>query len=218
MANELFISHAAITSATYLIERLRRVRYLRHKIIGRNADVRVSASALLRIPDGGRYVLVRNANRPELFGPFGGVYKFSESCRPILDEFLFRPQDVGPSRVMRDDLRGFIPGKKLPNFVNWFFKLTQRESATECMCRELAEEIKETKLDSALTVPKSLDLRKIRTVEEAPHRVPVETYKQFRIFEVYEAVIHNQESLTFFDKLVKLSQSHPDLLLADSHE
>lgn len=217
MPVEEIIIHESITVAFHAISKLRRIRFWRFKLIGRNSEIRVSFTALLRISDGGRYILVRNFHRPELFGPFGGVYKFYESAKPCLDELLFRPQDVGKTNDMQNDLRGFLPRKNLGRLVKWFDRREDRESAAECVSRELREELNEIMLQD-LKPPQTLQVKKVRRVEEGPEWVPGRGYLQFRIFEVYD-VIHNSAScLTFFKKLRQLSTTCNDLMLADSSD
>jgi len=216
MPAESIVGHFGVTAAIHTIERLRRVRFWRLKAIRPNAEIRVSFSALLRIPDGGRYVLVRNLHRPEIFGPFGGVYKFHDGCRPFLDSLLFRPQDVGPVHDMRNDLRGFLPRKNLGKILKWFREHSERESASDCLSRELNEEVREIRLNTSLTPPAIIQVRQVRTVEEGPEKVPGHSYMQFRIFEVYDVISNSVECINFLKKLIEMSETSSDLLLADS--
>ena len=221
MPADTAIGHVVLTLLFHGFEKLRRIRFWRLKLISRNAEIRVSFSALLRIANGGRYVLVRNLHRPEVFSPFGGVYKFYEGARGDLDTMLFRPQDVGSSHDMRNDLRGFLPRKNLGKFVKWFTRNTDRESAAECLNRELLEELQEIKLISTLPTlrpPSHLEVKKVRAVEEGPEEVPGRNYIQFRIFEVFDIIPHNADCLRFLEELVNASDNHPDLVLADSSD
>jgi len=217
MPGEEVATHALITAAIHALEKLRRVRFWRLKIIRPNTEIRVSFSALFRILDGGHYVLVRNLHRPELFGPFGGVFKFYEGGRSRLDELLFRPQEVGYTDDMRNDLRGFLPRKNLSKMLKWFDQHCDRESAAECLSRELREELKEIRL-SNLHPPRHLEVKKVRRIEEGPEEVPARSYTQFRIFDVYDISFQDAEWLSFFKELKKISKSSSDLILADSSD
>jgi hypothetical protein len=217
MPGEEILTHGLITAAIHALEKLRRVRFWRFKIFGRNSEIRISFTALLRISDGGRYTLVRNFHRPELFGPFGGVYKFYDSARPRLDELLFRPQDFGKTDDMHNDLRGFLPRKNLSKLLKWFEQRDDRESGTECVLRELREELNEVSIND-LSPPPTLQVRKIRRVEEGPERVPGRGYLQFRIFEIYEVIPNTSACFAFLETLRERSKTSNDLMLADSSD
>jgi hypothetical protein len=208
--------HAAIIALEHLLHRVWRVRFWRYKIVRPNAEIRVSFSALLRILGGGRYVLIRNLHRPEVFAPIGGVFKFYGGARGNLDSLLFRPEDVGPLHDMRNDLRGFLPRKNLGKIIAWFDRHEEREGPTECLGRELKEELREIGLN--LPVPSHFEVRKVRSVEEGPEKVPGRGYMQFRIFEVYDVEATTAECLQFFETLTRLSEKHNDLILADSSD
>src|SRR5713226_2417216 len=168
MAQEAVAAHVALTIGLHLLDRIRRIRFLKYKLVRPNADMRVAFSALLRICEGGRYLLIRNLHRPQTFGPFGGVYKYYGGAKKELDEILFRPQDLGPGSDMKDDLRGFLPRKNLVRVDRWFAASHERESPGECLRRELTEELKETKPSIRLPVPGALPLSLVRVVHEGP--------------------------------------------------
>jgi ADP-ribose pyrophosphatase YjhB (NUDIX family) len=105
-------------------------------------EVRVSMASLLRIQDDDRYILVHSPYRPDSYGPPGGVIKYHPAARPALDRLRFR-EELRVDQRMRSDLRGFLPGRALPGFVRWFDRQEDRESALECVRRELAEELAE---------------------------------------------------------------------------
>jgi hypothetical protein len=149
-----------------------------------NEELRVSISAILAIPDGGSMILIRNWRRPEAFGPIGGVYKYHEEARPKLEEMLFRGEDIASDTIMKGDLRGFVPRRNLGKFISWFERKEDREMATDCVRRELREELVEIGMTSP-EVPAQLSLRRIRIVSEGPERVAGMPYTQYRFFEVY---------------------------------
>src|SRR5665811_788005 len=67
-------------------------RYIYCILIHRNKELRISFSSILKISRDEYYLLVRSIRRPEIFGPFGGAYKYFESALPELDQCDFRPQ------------------------------------------------------------------------------------------------------------------------------
>lgn len=219
MAWDYIVEHGLITVGIHLLERLSRIRFLKCRIVNRNLDIRVAYSALLRISDGGQYVLVRNLHRPETYGPFGGVYKFRETAKGDLDEMQFKPQDLGPGSDMRNDLRGYLPRKNLPRLCRWYVRGDERETAADCLLRELREELKEIGLGgNRLRPPPFVQLRKVRSVEEGPETVEGQPYFQYRVFEVYEPAEPNKTARRFFRKLLETAQKHPQLLVANAEE
>src|SRR5436190_2070633 len=120
MPGEVIAEHLLITAGIHILERLRHVKFLKCYLWKPNAEIRISISAILSIPDGGRLLLIRNLRRPEAFGPIGGVCKYGEEARPGLDAMLFRPEEIAIDSLMKDDLRGFLPRRYLGRFVKWF--------------------------------------------------------------------------------------------------
>lgn len=218
MAWELVAEHLGITAGIHVAEKVLRLRFLKCRIIQRNTDIRVALSALLRISLSGKYLLVRNLHRPETFGPFGGVLKYHEAVRPYLDSLLFKPQDLGPGEDMHCDLRGFLPRKNLPKLIKWYEKSEGRETAQECLARELEEEVGEIGLPKAMRLPAALKLRRVRAVTEGPEPVPGQSYTQYRVFEVFEPAEISKQQRRFLKKLTEMASFHPDLLLASPEE
>jgi CBASS immunity effector Cap15-like protein len=118
---------------------------------------------------------------------------------------------------MRNDLRGFLPRKCLGRLLKWFDKHIDRESAGECLARELREELREINLPNA-SPPSNLQVKLVRRVEEGPEKVPGRAYTQFRIFEVYDVSGYNAEYVTLMNYLKQLSKTSRDLILADSSD
>ena len=177
-----------------------------------NDEVRVAFSAVLRIERDGHFLLVRNLHRPETFAPFGGVYKFHPRARDQLDAMSFRLQAVDAD--MRCDVRGFIPSEALPAFRAWFAEVSDRESAEDCLRRELGEELAEVGLSEVL-LPEQLKFRHVRTVEEGPEFVSAIGCEQFRIFDVYE-ILEDSSSEALLQALREHSKGSPNLLWVDA--
>ena len=211
------VEHGLLTAAIHVVARVRHARFLKCRVIRPNAEIRVSFSALLRIAEGGRYLLVRSIHRPDFFGPFGGVYKYFDEAKPHLDEVQFKPEDLGPDDDMRNDLRGFLPRRYLPRHHKWFLNSEARESPGACLYRELCEELKEAKV-KGLTPPPAMSLRRIRAIEEGPEDVPGRRYMQYRVFEVYEPVVTAVTIEQFKKRLFRSAQDNSDLLVANAEE
>ena len=209
-------THGLITAAIHILERLRRTKFLKYRVWRPNADMRVVFVAMLRHGESGKYVLVRNFHRPQTFGPLGGVYKYFDAARSEFDRVLFRPEDTGPD--MTNDLRGYLPRKNLSWIDKWFRRRVDRESPSECLRRELGEELKEIGLSTRLVVPTSLQFRHVRTVSEGPVKATGRPCLQYRVFEVFEPIYTSSSALTFFNNLTAAAATHPDLLLATSDE
>lgn len=202
----------------HFVERFRRARLLTTRVWRRRAEIRVSFSALLCARSGGRFLLVQNFHRPELFGPLGGVYKYRPYAKRNLDPLLFRPQDVGRGSDMKNDLRGFLPRKNLLKLLNWFERREDRETEGECLLRELREEFAEIRPTGLPTVPSLLPVRLVRRVTEGPERVPGHSYGQFRLFEIYEPADDDQQAQMFLTRLFDAAGSHKRLIVVNSDE
>lgn len=217
MSADAIAEHALITAGIHLLERLKRLRFWSCRIIRPNEEIRISFAAILALPEGGRFVLVRNLHRPEAFAPFGGVYKYHDEAKQKLERMLFRPEDFGPGKDMKNDLRGYLPRRHLPKLVKWFDGRGERESPSECLRRELKEELSEIG-GVKLKIPSMLTLRMIRRVSEGPAAVPGRSIMQYRILDVYELVVTGRNTEEFLRQLVRATESHQHLLLVNTSE
>jgi hypothetical protein len=218
MLGEAIALHISETALFHLLRRgYWRTRFWTCLVVRPEEDIRVSFSALVRLHQGDSYVLVRNLHRPETFAPFGGVYKHRGTS--YLDRIDFRPQTFGSDDDMENDLRGFLPRKNLPRLVSWFKESKGRESADDCLTRELSEEIGETHLPRRIKCPELIHFQLIRSIQEGPEEIPGESYKQYRLFEVYDAEISKPGVKTLMGQLLKrATQGTPDLIAATSSE
>jgi hypothetical protein len=208
------VSHLIALAIEHTASGLRRTRYLRHRVVHPAADMRVVFSALLRIVEGDKYLLIRNLHRPESFSPIGGVYKYFNDAKTFLDRIEFRPHHVDDD--MERDLRGFVPRRHIGRFVKWFHQHEGRESPTECVCRELREEMKEIRMKGRC--PTRVEIRHVRSVYEGPERVPGQSYLQFRQFDIFEIADGDARTKQFLKRLIKSAQKNPDLLFASNSE
>jgi SMODS-associated NUDIX domain len=192
--------------------------YIKLRIYKPDLDVRVAFSAILRIVKGDQYLLVRNLHRPETFGPFGGVIKYYENAIPVLDHLDYRPHSIGINEDTTNDLRGFLPRKNLGKLVAWYDKREERESYSECLLRELKEEIAEAGLSKEITFPERLNFRFVRKIIEKPEYLKIISCYQYRVFEVYEIYPIQKECEDLLNKLFILAQSSRNVIRVSQSE
>jgi len=106
----------------------------------RNRRVRISMAYLFRIKVGDDYLLVRSNRIRDQFQPVGGVYKYYQGAKGILDSFgAVSDVFVGHDKDSRNDLRRVLQkGSKLPAFLKWFHSKRNREHDPS---REFREEL-----------------------------------------------------------------------------
>lgn len=152
--------------------------------------VRVSFLAMLRVRDDDNYVLTWSTSRPGFYGPPGGVFKYFESASDALDGIGFRNQWLDSSRAqMHGDLYGFIPARSVSRFLRWFAAEVDRETAAECLRRQLAEELGKEGGRSLTTGLRGITFTPVRTFMEGPHRVPHQRYRELRRVDVYDLAV-----------------------------
>ncbi|MFJ1762954.1 hypothetical protein ACIOD2_21765 [Amycolatopsis sp. NPDC088138] len=170
----------------------------------RRHPVRVSYSALLRVTDDDRYVLFDSPKRPGAYGPPGGVFKIHPPALRLLESWGFQPdRTTDGAERMRGDLRGILPVGALRSFQAWFATGTYRETAAECLLRELREELVEVGLDAAGPLTGSLVFTSVRTVLEGPTAVPGKDYLQVRRFDVHELALLDPAAVRLRRELVE---------------
>jgi hypothetical protein len=158
-----------------------------------SGTVRVSFAAMLRIKADDRYVLFDTPSRPGAFSPPGGVFKYFPPAERLLEEMGFREDRVDLfAEDMRFDLRGFIPAAATKEFCRWFASGAYREDTTECLRRELSEELAECGLESLMPCARQLSFSPARTVSAGPDAVPGRPYRQLRRFVVCELAMSDE--------------------------
>ncbi|MFI9384877.1 hypothetical protein [Kutzneria sp. NPDC052558] len=151
--------------------------------------VRVSFAAMLRIRDGEGIVLFEARSRPGAFTPPGGVFRHFGPATEVLGRLGFRSD--------RDDLRGEVPARSLPELLRWFDSGAYREDAAECLRRELAE----AGFPGLAPGVRHLSFARFRTEVEVLDR----PYRQLRQFECYDLVCADQSALRVRDRILALA-------------
>lgn len=130
--------------------------------------------------------------------------KYQEGARRTLERLGFEPE--GRNReVMRHDLRGFLGALRVLGFARWLSKEVDRETATDCLRRELVEELGEVGHEELVPLAREVGFRSARRVIDGPLKVPGETYKQIRFFDVYDLVTDKPEATRLRDALLELA-------------
>lgn len=118
---------------------------------------------------------------------------------------------------MEQDIRGFVPRRRLISFLQWFDECVGREDAASCLRRELTEELREARVDSLLAVPYIEQFRFVRRVTEGPSLAAGHSYTQYRIIDVYDTVRSEAVSV-FVADLIRSAETHENLMIASSRE
>ena len=183
--------------------------------------VRVSLSVLLRIRQDDRYVLVNSTSRPGAFGPPGGVIKYFPPAAALLEQLGFAGEiRAAHVALTAGDLRGQVPARSLRAFLRWFDSNAYRETASECLHREFAEELGEAGLAELAGDVPGLRFGPVRSVVEGPHAVPGQPFRQFRKFVVQELLNADAATVRLAARLVAAAEDPavPTVILASRAE
>ena len=144
-------------------------------------------ACLVRFEFQGKQILVRNRLRPESMAPFGGVIKYHDSARELLDSIEYEDEAVAScDSDLRCDLRGYFPASKFGTFMTWFKSRVAREQS-ETVARELREEFEEAAIPSTIATPlRDAKYSLFRTIHEGPYAHDHHDYATFRYFELYK--------------------------------
>ncbi|MGW5566708.1 SMODS-associated NUDIX domain-containing protein [Streptomyces tendae] len=170
---------------------------------------RVSVAVLLRVHEEGRLILFATPARPGAFGPPGGVVKYRETARSDLERLGFEPEQRDRA-VMRLDLRGFLSGSGVLAFARWLHRGDGREPATECLRRELIEELGEVGHEELADLAQAVAFQHVRRVIDGPMKVAGETYRQLRFLEVYDLLTDRPEAEELRSALVALANEQTE--------
>ncbi len=188
-------------------------------VFKKNKKIRISLSALLRIKNEDKYLLIRNKLRPELFGPIGGSLKYYSQAKTFLDKLEFEADNFSKyvdSSKLKRDLRGFIPAKNLFKFIAWFETRIEREE--NCLHRELKEELLEIKEDKIIQRLNTPEFSLIRQINERPHKIAGKTFLQFRIIRIDEFSDDYANESKIIEQFIEAEKNNSDLIWVTSDE
>ena len=188
-----------------------------------NKKVRISVAALLVIEDDDKYILIKNHHREEYYAPIGGVYKHITNKPEILDKIEWNSDyttHVPKLDDMKNDLRGVVHGKYLPDFINWFISRKGRENE-QCLYRELKEELKEGRVGKGWRDRSSdIKMELVRPVIEGPRKIEGRDYDaQFRYFELYRPDRNDEVTNEIVNEVIKRAyQGDNNLVMVNKKE
>jgi hypothetical protein len=184
LADHIIAEVLLVTGTAFFVKRKSVIRNLKINYYHKK-ECRISFACLLLARYENKFILIQNNNRPELFGPIGGVFKYYDSAQSFLDEIQFRPQAVGTPRV-HNNFRGFIPIENLNKFILWFNKEKDRE--IESLTREIREELIDELQLPANIFNENPKFKKIKRILEGPFPVKGRDYLQYRQLDIFECV------------------------------
>ena len=176
-----------------------------------NKDIRLSFSYLFRIQINGKYLLVKGNRLKNQYQPIGGVYKYYDEAKPVLESFCYRPDVRMGNSNETDDLRIYIKGKHLLSYMQWFKLMKNREYDP---LREFREELINSKLLPA-EIFENIEYRKVLVHNKG---VQFSTYMQCNEL-VYADVFEIKLSAKQKSAILNAVQEHSDMLcLATDNE
>ena len=172
--------------------------YFQTQFLLRNKEIRLSFAYLYRIKFEGEYLLVKSRLR-NYFQPVGGAFKTLPGS-----ERIFKKLNVKPDRfietehgIAKGDLRVFVKGINVIEFIEWFYSKEDRETAP---WREFCEELISTGI---------LPWKQFRFIDykfQGTIQSPIISLdrggKGMFIFEIYDLVV-NDEQKPFLEELLK---------------
>jgi hypothetical protein len=191
------------------------IRLLKCSSIYRSRRLRISFSELLSVKNGAKFLLIRNAKRPQQFGPIGGTVRyFPDAAGKLHGELSFSDEAV--SGTDAGDLRGYIEGRHFGALLKWFNTGEGRE--IRALTREIQEELREVGLEKLLPSTIPFEFRLIRRVHEGPTKVRGRDYWQYRLFSVFRFYDHDEAAVRFMNELLSSASECKHLLLASIDE
>lgn len=187
--------------------------WLTSTTVARKRRIRVSISEILRLQFDDKYVLIRSMKRPERFGPIGGVIRCFPSGLKILKEQLqYEPQQTDPGNAEHFDLRGFLLGRRFPQFLTWFYSESGREHNS--LTREIEEELREIGAQFPADIGPHIETNIVRVVHEGPTEAASLKYWQYRLFIVKDLNPEHAPSKKLNDAILKVLRNHPTRIIA----
>lgn len=127
------------------LQNIKRLKlYFQTQILYRNKSIRLSIAYLYRIKIDGKYLLVKS-NRRNYFQPVGGAFKTLPNSNVIFEKLKIEPDKLIETEkgIAKGDLRVFVKGLNVIEFINWFDSKKDRETSP---WREFCEELLSTEI------------------------------------------------------------------------
>ena len=163
--------------------------YFQTQVRFRNTEIRLSIAYLFRINIDGKYLLVKSRIR-NAFQPVGGAYKTLPGSEQIFKKLKVKPDRLIETEngIAKGDLRVFMKGINVIDFLNWFRSREDRETSP---WREFCEELISTDI-----VPwrqfRYIDYKFQGTVQSPI--ITLETGgKGMFLFEIYDLVVNDDQ-------------------------
>lgn len=163
--------------------------YLQTRLRYRNQEIRLSIAYLFRIKVDGKYLLVKSRNR-NYYQPVGGVFKTLPGAEKIFEKLGVKSDRLIETEkgIAKGDLRVFVKGKNVIEFLEWFDSREDREVSP---WREFCEE---------LITPEILPWREFRYIDykfKGKILTPIITLdsrdKGMFIYEIYDFIPNNEQ-------------------------
>ena len=113
---------------------------------------------------------------------------------------------------------GSYPNEQLEEFLNWFRQGHGRETADQCLYRELHEETAQVGIEIESDELTGIRFGHVRTIQEGPEQIAAEGYLQYRIFDVYDLVPETARGHDLVRKIWDHAVSSQDMISASAQE
>jgi hypothetical protein len=172
--------------------------YFQTQFLFRNKEIRLSCAYLYRIKFEGNYLLVKSRLR-NYFQPVGGAFKSLPGSEIIFEKLGVKPDRIIETErgIAKGDLRIFVKGVNVIEFIEWFNSKEDRETAP---WREFCEELLTTNILPSKQF-RYIDY-KFKGMIQSPIISLESGDKGMFIFEIYDLVA-NDEQKPFLEELLK---------------
>lgn len=166
-------------------------------IFNRNERVRISCAYLFRIKSDNKYLLIKN-KRIDQFQPVGGVYKYYESFKDESNKLglTFEKND---NFYEKNDLRVYVPAKKVLRFIKWFNSGKNREIN---VTREFYEELIKTGFISQNELLE-IQFEYIKQIDCKLKKSKHFGCKEILMHNIYDVSFNNKENLRHLEEIVE---------------
>lgn len=192
---------------TWIISSRKNIRMNLEAILNYNREYRISASYLFRIKVENSYVLIKG-KRINQFQPIGGVYKYYDSFKDKFDKMELRAESNSSNFYDEQDLRIYIKGKYLNQFLRWFNSRKNREYNVN---REFYEELVDADILREVSFEK-IKIEFIKNVTTPIHKSSHFNCKEILIYDIFDVDFMDD---IIVGQLVSYAQNNDNILLVE---